>query len=424
MRPTRDDENATDVDRRFVLQALGGSIALGSLATEVEGETDDDEEYVVVQDDECVPVVPLSGDRTVEELYDLRIPERYEGDDGATDPGSGPYYQSNGTTDLQRVNTTITFLYDGPDGLSLVVVHDSPDGRSGGAVSWTLDAVPSDAAWVVKDDLYVDPDTGTEQNFDQWTVDGSEHVVDWTWGNSGTDGGALRPLGDEFSIDLDPAFNEQAALWGEHYAEDPITDWQILSFPDGRSEPERTSLALDERVTIRAGACDDDGSAGKIADPDDGKDREKDDNDRKDRDEKDDEDEKDNDGKKDEDRGEDTDEEEEGTGRDEKEGDKDGKDEKEDEDEDKEKDEKEDEEKNEDRGEDSDEDEEEGTGRDEKEGDKGTDEEKDEDDEDDDEDEDDDKDDEEKGRGRGNGGGNGRGNDDGGGNGNGHGNDR
>ncbi|QLG26471.1 hypothetical protein HUG10_02465 [Halorarum halophilum] len=453
MRETREPENAAGVDRRFVLRTLGGSIALGSLATEVEGETDSDgdEEYAVVQDDECVPVVPLSGDRTVEELYDLRIPDRFVGDNGATDPGSGPYYQSNGTSDLQRENTTITFLYEGPDGLSLVVVHDRPEGTDGGSVSWTLEDVPSDAAWVVKDDLYIDPDTDDEVNFDQWSVDGSEHVVDWTWGSAGTDGGALGPLEDDFSIGLDPAFNEQSALWGEHYAEDPITDWQVLSFPDGREEPERTSLALDERVTIRAEACDEGDSAGKIADPDEGDEdrKDEDDHEKDEDDEKEDEDRKDRDSDRDEkeddekdgheDEGEDTDEdEEEGVESDEKgeiedegedEDDNDGKDDDEDEDD----------------GEDTNEDEEEGGEKDddedgeeeEKDEEDNADEEEDEKDDDDDDDDDDeededeeeeeeeegdedDEDDDEKERGRGNGRGNGRG-DGGGGNGNGRG---
>ncbi|QLG62882.1 hypothetical protein [Halorarum salinum] len=286
MGPLRSDTRDRAVaDRRAFLQSVGGTLALAALAGDAAG-TDrsaGSEGYAAVQGDDCVPVVPLSGDRTVEELYDLQIPGRFVGDNGAVDDG-GPYYQSNGTTDLQRPNTTITFLYDGPGGLSLVTVHDTNgDSRGeGGSVTWTVEDVPSDAAWAVKDDLYLDPDTGepAENNYDGWDVDGPTHVIDWTWGSAGTDGGALGPLGDGFEVTVDPAFNELAGLWGEHYAEDPITDWQVLSFPNGRDDPERTSLALDRPVTIRDGSCD--GRKDRDGD-DEKKDRDEDD-DRKDED--------------------------------------------------------------------------------------------------------------------------------------------
>lgn len=255
--------------RRTLLGALGVA-ATGGLATAAGAQGTDADDggdrhdagvFSVAQGGDCVPVVPLVGDETVEELYDLRIPGQFDGDNGASDPGEGPYFQSNGTTDLQRDDVTITFLYLGPKGLSLVVVHDSGAAESddsGGSVSWTLAGVPESAEWAVKDDLYLDPETGekVDSNHDRWDVDGRTHTIDWTWGTAGTDGGALRTPDPTLDLTVRPAFNDAAALWGDHYAEDPIQEWHVLSFPEGRDAPERTRLALDEPTTVSAGPCE------------------------------------------------------------------------------------------------------------------------------------------------------------------------
>lgn len=246
------------IDRRDLLATLGGAAALGALPAATANRDRDATPAVVRQRGDCRAVVPLTGDRPVEELYDLRIPERFGGDNGASDPGTGPYYGSVGTRDLQRTDTAITFLYDGPQGLSLVAVHGSF--TNGGSVSWTISGVPRDATWAVRDDLYLDPDTGEPAgtNYDRWQTSGTTHRIDWTWGTSGTDGGALRGLGDGFALAIHPAFNEAAALYGEYYDGD-VTSWQFLSFPDGRDAPERLSLALDAELVVRAGDCDDAG---------------------------------------------------------------------------------------------------------------------------------------------------------------------
>jgi hypothetical protein len=260
-----DERSARDrplsLDRRDVLRAIGGAAAVGALTTPVGTgrAAADSGGYSAVQGEQCVPMTPLSGDQPVEKLYDLRIPGQFTGDNGATDQVSRPYYGSVGTQDLQQEDTTITFLYDGPEGLSLVVVHGAFGGDGGRGVSWTLRGdVLSDGEWAVKDDFYLDPNTEEPagSNYDRWDVSGSTHTIDWTWGGSGTDGGAFRPLGDGFDLTIDPAYNEDAALWDDDYYDGEVTDWQILSFPDGRSSPERTSLALDQEVTIRSEACD------------------------------------------------------------------------------------------------------------------------------------------------------------------------
>ncbi|WP_137283587.1 hypothetical protein [Halorussus salinisoli] len=239
------DSSTGGIERRGVLAALatglgGVGLARSSLAREIGVEALDATRFVVEQGDRCIPITPLSDDETAEAFYDYRTPY--------TSP-SGAAYSSYGTTDLQRPETSICFLYDGPEGLSLVLVHDKlNDGTSGGAVTFDLAFEnPDRGSWVVGDDDYDAP-----SNYDSFSQTGDGWKVDWTWTDRRSDGGVYKPLGDDFAVTIRPAFNEAAALYGDPY-EGEITDWQLLS--GDRDDPERFSLAMDEPLTIRVGSC-------------------------------------------------------------------------------------------------------------------------------------------------------------------------
>lgn len=213
-----------------------------------------DSNYTVSQGNETVEVEPLNGNISAEELYDYRLPDDYNNEadnnasNGATYPDSGPYYESAGTDSLQKQETSIMFLYQGPEGMSFVVVHDKAGG-DGGSATWNVTGLES-GDWIVKDDLYLDEDgskAGT--NYDDWQLDSNPKTINWTWGSGGTDGGVYKPLGDEFSFTISPAFNEESPLYNEFYQGD-IDDWQILS--GSMENPERTSLNLTEDVTVHA----------------------------------------------------------------------------------------------------------------------------------------------------------------------------
>ena len=226
------------IERRGFLSAVAVGLGGAGLSHHALARESGDATYALQQGDQCVPITPLSGDETVEEFYDYRTPN--------TDP-SGSAYSSYGTTHLQRPETSILFLYDGPKGLSLVVVHDKlNDGTNGGAVTFRFGDLTK-GEWVVGDDIY-----DGETNYDRFQETETGWKVDWTWGSGRSDGGAYRPLGDDFAVTVDPSFNEEAALYGEHY-EGKISDWQVLS--GDRSDPDRTSLSLTEPITIRAGGC-------------------------------------------------------------------------------------------------------------------------------------------------------------------------
>lgn len=267
--PQGTDTHRRPVTRRAVLGGVGSAIVLGTgrRAAAQTGDGDqgggeeDDADFAVVQGGRCVPVTPISGDEPVEAMYGLRVPERFGGENGSTDPGSGPYHESTGTTDLQRPNTSVTFLYDGPDGLSLVVVHGHGERGNGGSATWRVEGLPSDGGWIVRDDYYLDPQSGdiAPSCYDRWNLTGAIHTVDWTWDDARTDGGAFRPLGGEFEVTVTPAYNEAATLWEEHYS-GRVSDWQLLS--GSRESPERHSLALNQPATVRSGGCGDDGQGG------------------------------------------------------------------------------------------------------------------------------------------------------------------
>ena len=236
------------VTRRSTLQALGALVGGGAAASAAAAARNEGS-FQVAQGDRTFAVEPLSGDRPVEEFYGFKLPDQYAGT-GAARRSSGAFYQSTGTASLQRESTTITFLYDGPNGLSLVVVHDAPTpGGDGGSATWELFVRPADAEWLVRDDAYWDAETGERAptNYDRWATDGARHRIDWTWSAGATDGGVLGYLRRQTAIRIRPAYNERAALSGDHYAGE-VTDWQFLS--GDPADPDRTALALDEPVAI------------------------------------------------------------------------------------------------------------------------------------------------------------------------------
>lgn len=226
-------------------------------AYEAQFSADSEVTYTATQGAETVEIEPLEGNMTVQELYDFRLPDSYDNEatrnatNGASF-GSGPYYGSAGTEDLQQGDTSLMFLYDGPNGLSLVVVHEGEGSTDGGSATFEITGLNDDGAWVVKDDLYLDDDGSiASSNYDLWNTDSTPQTIDWTWGSGGSDGGAFQPLEEDFSFTIDPAFNEDAELYGDISSyTGQVEDWQVLS--GDMNNPERTSLNLTEAVTVEA----------------------------------------------------------------------------------------------------------------------------------------------------------------------------
>ncbi|WP_255148958.1 hypothetical protein [Halorarius halobius] len=227
-----DDERSTH-SRRTVLGLVSAAVT-GLSVRDVR--TQVDAGYLLRQGDRCLGLEPLSGDQPVETFYDWR--------------GAETKYSSAGTVALQRPETSILFLYDGPDGVSLVIVHGKYDGTApAGVVSFAFDGLPVDGSWAVTDDRYDGPD-----NVDRWTRNGSTATVDWRWSPGRTDGGAFFGLHGDPALELtvSPAFNERGALWENHDG-GRIRSWQALS--GSLSDPDRYDLSMDTAVTITRGVC-------------------------------------------------------------------------------------------------------------------------------------------------------------------------
>jgi PGF-CTERM protein len=210
--------------------------------------TTDGTTITVEQGDTCYEVDPLGdGSQTVEEYYDYDVSTNYS---------------SVGTTDLQENQVSNLLVYHGSEGYSLVLIHDKyGDGPYGGVASMTFTGLPTDGEWAVEDDGY----DGRDDVFDH---QGTRSEIDWMWYDDRNDGGAFRGLTatENVSITVDPAFNEDAAAWGEWNASgtenDRIEEWQLYTGPD-----ETATLDMSESVTVANAGCDDPPSAALAAQP-------------------------------------------------------------------------------------------------------------------------------------------------------------
>jgi len=246
--------SSVTVDRRRFLSATAAStLALGGLSTTAAGQSNDDKQVVIKQDGKCISLKPLSYEGLpVKQLYDYRTPD--------TNPSSFKY-ASFGTRNLQRKNTSIMFLYDGPKGLSLVLVHGKLDSTGpGGAATFRITGLPAKGKWVVKDDSY---DGSTNRDTFDHSINrdfngnkSGTSVINWTWQEGRSDGGVYRGLGDEFKFKIHPAFNKKAALSqpvdGGSY-EGKVDKWEVLS--GSVNNPSRTELKMNKPVTIQTGGC-------------------------------------------------------------------------------------------------------------------------------------------------------------------------
>jgi len=175
---------------------------------------------IVQQSGREVNVTALSyQNQSVEEFYDLT------------------YGGSDTSTDIERSDRSLLFLWNSSGNTSLVMIHDTPsDDGSGGAVTFTFKDLPTTAGeWAVQDD--------------PGEFDSDSTTIDWAWKDHHNDGGAFRGgLNGEFNVSLDPAFNDAAT----RDPQDPgsITQWEALS--GDATSPNRTTLNMSKTTYIRS----------------------------------------------------------------------------------------------------------------------------------------------------------------------------
>ncbi|NEU56905.1 PKD domain-containing protein [Halorussus sp. MSC15.2] len=205
--------------------------------------------FVVEQGSQCYEVSPLDGSEGVASFYDYRNIENDGGDDQYT-------YSSYMPRNLPQEDTSRLFLYDGPDGVSLVMVHNALGGDEGdgSAATFRFRGLPSGGNWVVEDDDYARQD-------DRFSRD----RIDWSWYGDRTDGAVFRGLDrDGTEVTVVPAFDEQAALYDSPVDRSGDTRaWQFLTGSVG--DPSAVGLDMNDPVTIRTGYCGPDESAPNAA---------------------------------------------------------------------------------------------------------------------------------------------------------------
>lgn len=223
------------ISRRRVLHGvgaatIGGGIVSHQLTESVSGWGDT--EFVIQQGDECIPIEPLSDLGDIVDLYG------YESDASAKNS-----QQSN--TGLEKASVSRVFLYDGPNGFSIVFLQGGNDDE-GGAASFLVCGLSADGKWVVLDDEY-------DGAIDQFHTGDHEAVLNWTWGSGGrNDGAVFRGLDKKFCVTIRPAFNEAAKLDPSGSGE--VTSWQVLS--GNADDPDVIDLDIDESLTVRTGSCE------------------------------------------------------------------------------------------------------------------------------------------------------------------------
>lgn len=246
--------------RRFVATVVVTlallTVPLGSVAAQETGNVST-QSFVAVQDGECTPVTPLSGDATAREFYDYRV----EDPENPYSNTTGDSYASEGTIALQRANTSILFLYTDTNGtsdpdddtVSLMVVNGNlyNQNSTGGYATFNITGLPADGRWAVKDDDYDDG-----QSWDNWSADAGDTVVDWAWSSASTDGGAYSGLGADTSVVLNASFDDDATFSENDYYDGTVAQWELLS-NESDDNVSRTTLESDTPLRIDSGSCAD-----------------------------------------------------------------------------------------------------------------------------------------------------------------------
>jgi len=201
--------------------------------TASDGESDRAYQLVHGYDEaQVIAVDPIQGEEPVEEFYDSR------------NTPNGESLSSMGTTTYQQNDKSMLMLYEGPDGVSLVAVHDKYHenrvGSSGGSLSWNVSGLPEDGEWAVIDD---DPGqlSGGDSHDDRFYIDAdhrrgisktdgeppgeADALLSWVWPTGETDGVAYRGLDQDASITVSPGFNEESYhRYGDQRRDSTMTD--------------------------------------------------------------------------------------------------------------------------------------------------------------------------------------------------------
>lgn len=198
---SQDNETANVGRRSFLQGTMAAGLLGGGLTAQAAGETTS--RFVVEQDGTKIPISPLShGDTSVADFYD------YGGDGHA---------HSVTDTGIERSDTSLLFLYEDADGISLGIIHDAPHDSGGGEAAFDISGLPDAGTWTLEDDPSHAPD-----NFGRTRAT-------WRWGSKNTDGGVFSgfetlrsgtetvPFADKLAIQTEGSGEKIPLTNGWHY---------------------------------------------------------------------------------------------------------------------------------------------------------------------------------------------------------------
>jgi hypothetical protein len=151
--------------------------------------------------------VTNAGEEPVEELYD---------------PETSSWGQSSSSVgDYHKNDTSTLLLYEGPEGVSLVGLHDRyhsrpTAGTTGGSMSWTIDGLPADGEWAVLDEstddlVYVGYPYRTGVSDPDGEPPGeADALLSWVWSTGEAESVAYRGLDQDVSVIIKPAVDEES----------------------------------------------------------------------------------------------------------------------------------------------------------------------------------------------------------------------
>jgi hypothetical protein len=184
--------------------------------TVVLGGTPQTQSIVVEQGNESFEVVPMSNGQRIEQFYNYGDAE------------------INSPLPIAESDASSLFFWAGPQGLSLVSLHDKPRDGSGAAVDLAFENLPTgQGSWVVQDD---------GNDFDSST----DTRPTWTWNNDNTDGGVFRGGLPNSSITITPYFNDEATR--NPLTPGKLTTWQFLT--GQATDPQSIPIDMEEPVSI------------------------------------------------------------------------------------------------------------------------------------------------------------------------------
>ena len=189
------------------------------------GGTPNAETIIVTQNNTEYRITPLQNGQAIDEFYDY---------------GNA---KINSPLPIAESDRSRLFVWDGPDGLSLVTLHDEGNDGSGGAVSFDFENLPDEGSWVVKDD---------SGDFTSRTQ------ADWTWNYLKTDGGAFRGGLYDQQVTITPRFNGAARK--SPLSSGQISRWELLT--GQATDPETERLEMDQPITITVPPETGDGDTG------------------------------------------------------------------------------------------------------------------------------------------------------------------